>query len=171
MFPGSSRLLTIAVVLSLVMPATAGAAPVSRAATGNVALLSPLTVLKRTDLEFGTLAVTGSGTAVINPVTGARTATGSVVPVGGSAHAATFIATGNRNSVVNIRLPKNPITVTRAGGTQTMTVSNWTLDGNTNRRVPPSQTVEFAIGATLDVGANQTPGVYAGTFGVTVQYP
>jgi len=73
--------------------------------------------------------------------------------------------------VVNIRLPKNPITVKRVGGTQTMTVSNWTLDGNSNRKVPLSQTIDFAVGATLTVGANQAPGVYTGTFSVTVQYP
>jgi hypothetical protein len=52
-----------------------------------------------------------------------------------------------------------------------MTVSNWTLDGNTNRKVSPSQTGDFAVGATLTVGANQTPGLYTGTFSVTVQYP
>ena len=171
MFSRSLRLLPIAVVPLLASPATVAAAAVSKAASANAALLSPLTVLKKADLDFGKLAVTTAGTAVINPLTGARTATGGVVPAGTNAHAASFIATGNRNSVVNIRLPKNPITVTRAGGTQTMTVSNWTLDGNNNRRVPPSQTVEFAIGATLTVGANQTPGVYTGTFNVTVQYP
>lgn len=171
MFPGLSRHLPIAAALSLVAPAAASAAPVSKSAAGSVALLSPLSVLKRTDLDFGTLVVTGAGTAVLDPVTGARTATGGVVPAGTAAHAATFTGTGNRNSVVNIRLPKAPITVTRVGGTQTMTVSNWTLDGNTNRKVPPSQTFNFAVGATLNVGANQTPGTYTGTFAVTIQYP
>jgi hypothetical protein len=170
MSSGLSRLLPIAGLLSLVAPA-ASAAAVSKVATGNVALLSPLTVLKRTDLDFGTLVVTGAGTAVVDPVSGTRTATGGVVPAGTAAHPATFTATGNRNSVVNIRLPKGAITVTRVGGTQTMTVSNWTLDGNTNRKVPTTQTIDFAIGATLNVGANQTPGVYSGTFSVTVQYP
>jgi len=171
MFPGLSRSLSTAAVLSLAAPAAVSAAPVAKPATGSVALLSPLTVLKWADLDFGALVVTAAGTAVIDPLTGARTATGGVVPAGTNAHAAKFIATGNRNSVVNIRLPKNPITVKRVGGTQTMTVSNWTLDGNTNRKVSPSQTVDFAVGATLTVGANQTPGLYTGTFSVTVQYP
>ena len=167
----ASLFLPIAIALSLVLPAAVAAAPVSKTATGSVALLSPLTVLKKTDLDFGTLVVTGAGTAVIDPLTGAPTATGGVVPVGTKAHAATFAATGNRNSVVNIRLPKGAITVKRIGGTQTMAVSSWTIDGNTNRKVPPSETVDFAIGATLTVGANQVPGVYTGTFSVTVQYP
>ena len=171
MFPGLSRSLSTAAVLSLAAPAAVSAAPVAKPATGSVALLSPLTVLKWADLDFGTLVVTAAGTAVIDPLTGARTATGGVVPAGTNAHAAKFIATGNRNSVVNIRLPKNPITVKRVGGMQTMTVSNWTLDGNTNRKVSPSQTGDFAVGATLTVGANQTPGLYTGTFSVTVQYP
>src|SRR5690349_5758482 len=155
MFPALSRSLSTAALLSLVAPAAVSAAPASKSANGTAALLSPLTVLKRSDLDFGTLVVTGAGTAVIDPMTGARTATGGVAPAGTAAHPATFIATGNRNSVVNIRLPKGSITVTRVGGTQTMTVSNWTLDGNTNRKVPPTQTIDFAIGATLNVGANQ----------------
>jgi hypothetical protein len=68
-------------------------------------------------------------------------------------------------------LPSKPTTVTRVGGTETMTVSNWTLDGKSNRKVPPSQTFDFAVGATLTVGANQAQGTYVGTFDVTIQYP
>ena len=169
MFAGLSRLFPIALLLSLASGVSA--APAAKRANGTVTLLGPLTVLKRGDLDFGTLAVAGAGTAVIDPVTGARTATGGILPSGTAFHPATFTGTGNRNSVVNIRVPKNPITVKRVGGTETMTVSKWTLDGNTNRRVPASQTFDFAIGATLTVAANQAPGTYVGTFNVTVQYP
>ena len=169
MSAGAIRLMSIALLLG--SPAAAAGAPVSKSATGTVTLLSPLSVLNRGGLDFGTLAVTGAGTAVINPVSGARTATGGVVAAGSRFHAATFTLTGNRNSIVNIRLPKNPITVQRVGGTETMTVSNWTLDGNSNRKVPVTQTLDFAVGATLTVGANQAKGSYVGTFDVTVQYP
>ncbi len=169
MFAGFSRLSLIAVLLPLA--AGASAAPVTKSSNGTVTLLGPLTILKRGDLDFGTLAVTTGGTAVIDPLSGARTATGGVIPAGTSFHPATFTGTGNRNSVVNIRLPNKPTIVTRAGGTETMSVSNWTLDGKTNRKVPLSQTFDFAVGATLTVGANQAPGTYVGTFDVTIQYP
>ena len=169
MFAGLSRLALIAVLLPVA--ATASAAPVTKSSNGTVTLLGPLTILKRGDLNFGTLAVTTAGTAVIDPVSGARSATGGVTSAGSGFHPATFTGTGNRNSVVNIRLPNKPTTVTRVGGTETMTVSSWTLDGKSNRKVPPSQTFDFAVGATLTVGANQVPGTYVGTFDVTIQYP
>jgi hypothetical protein len=165
----SRPLLGLIVALSAVPPAFA--APVQQNAPAEAAVLSPLSVIKRADLAFGTLVVTGAGTAVVDPVSGARTATGGVVPAGNAAHAATFTATGSRNAVALIRLPKNPATVTRVGGTETMTVSNWTLDGNTNRRVPIDQTFDFSVGATVNVAAAQAEGTYTGTFTVTVQYP
>ena len=91
--------------------------------------------------------------------------------LGTSAHVATFLATGSKNSVVHIRIPTSPITLTRVGGGGTMTVSNWTLDGSANRKVPLSSTFSFAVGATLNVAAAQPEGDYTGTFNVTVQYP
>ena len=169
MSAGLSRLSLAAMLIALSAPAPA--APATKSSNGTVTLLGPLTVLKRGDLDFGTLAVTTAGTAVIDPVSGARTGTGGVIPAGTGFHPATFTGTGNRNSVVNIRLPNKPTTVTRVGGTETMTVSNWTLDGKSNRKVPPSQTFDFAVGATLTVGANQAQGTYVGTFDVTIQYP
>lgn len=136
-----------------------------------MALLSPLSVLKNADLSFGDLVVSGAGTAVIDPVAGSLATTGGVTKSGISAHAALFTATGSKNSIVHIRIPTTPITVTRAGGTETMTVSNWTLDGPVNRRVPSSDVFTFAVGATLNVAAIQAVGTYSGTFQVTVQYP
>jgi hypothetical protein len=52
-----------------------------------------------------------------------------------------------------------------------MTVSNWTLDGQTNRKVGANEAFEFGVGAELAVAANQMDGVYTGTFDVTVHYP
>jgi hypothetical protein len=169
MSAGILRLSLMAALLPIT--AAAAAAPGTASSNGTVTVLGPLTLLKRGDLDFGTLAVTTAGTAVIDPLSGGRSATGGVIPAGSGFHPATFTGTGNRNSVVNIRLPNKPTTVTRAGGTETMTVSNWTLDGKSNRKVPPSQTFDFAVGATLMVGANQAPGTYVGTFDVTIQYP
>jgi hypothetical protein len=163
--------LSVLAMLALLVPVMASAAPATSVATGRAALLSPLSVIKNTDLDFGTLVVTGAGTAVIDPVSGSLSTTGGVTKAGTVAHPATFIATGSKNAVALVRLPKNPITLTRVGGTETMTVSNWTLDGNTNRRIPITDTFTFAVGATADVAAGQADGTYVGTFTVTVQYP
>jgi hypothetical protein len=72
---------------------------------------------------------------------------------------------------VNIKLPASAITLNRVGGGGTMTVSNWTLDGKPNRKVPLNNAFNFSVGATLNVGAGQADGIYTGTFAVTVQYP
>ena len=168
---GLSRLRVLAVVATLLVPAAGFAAPVTKGTPAVAAILSPLSVIKRADLDFGTLVVSGAGTAVIDPVSGSEAVTGPIVTSGTAAHAAKFTATGSRNAVALIRLPKNPINVTRVGGTETMTVSNWTQDGTNNRRIPVTDTFDFSVGATLNVGAAQAEGTYVGTFTVTVQYP
>ena len=163
----------VAASLPLFLSAAAVAAPVpaARNAAGTASVLRPLTILKQSDMDFGELVVRGAGTAVIDPVSGGLSTTGLVTPVGPPAKAAVFTATGSRTSNVHIRIPQNPITLTRVGGTQTMTVSTWTLDGNSNRKIPLTSAFNFAVGATLTVAAGQVDGTYLGTFDVTVQYP
>ena len=73
--------------------------------------------------------------------------------------------------MVIIRLPRDPITLTRVGGTETMTVSNWTMSGNARRTVAAQEPFSFKVGGTLAVNAGQVEGVYLGTFEVDVQYP
>lgn len=173
MVPGLPRLRFIAALLPLMMSTAGSAAPVpaTRNAGGKATVLKSLSVLKNADLDFSDLVVTAAGTAVIDPAAGSLTTTGGVNRMGSAAHAAAFTGTGSKNSVVLIRLPKNPIALTRVGGTETMSVSGWTLDGSTNRRIPPGNAFIFAVGATLNVAAGQMDGTYTGTFDVTVQYP
>ena len=85
--------------------------------------------------------------------------------------AATFIGAAGSASVVIIRIPKKPILITRVGGTETMSVSNFTLQGQDKRTLARQESFEFRVGATLNVGAAQLDGTYVGTFDVTVQYP
>lgn len=170
---GFTRFALLPGALWLQLPAAAAAAPVSATtnASGTATVLRPLTVVKQADLDFGPIIVAGAGTAVIDAATGNMTTTGPLTRVGTSAHRALFTTTGSRNSVVIIRIPQQPVTLTRVGGTETMTVSNWTLDGPINRRFPINQTFDFAVGGRLNVAAGQADGTYVGTFTVTVQYP
>jgi Domain of unknown function (DUF4402) len=157
-------------VAVLLIPGAANAAPVAASSPGKASVLKSLSVIKQADLDFGEL-VGGVGTATIDPLTGATTTTGLVSPVGPAGHPATFTATGSRNSVVIIRVPNSAVTLTRVGGGGTMTVSNWTLDGSVNRRIPLNSAFNFSVGGRLNVGAAQAEGAYTGTFTVTVQYP
>ena len=157
--------------LLLAASAAAAAVPASKNDAGKATILKSLSIVGKTTLDFGELVVATAGTAVIDPVSGAVTTTGTITRVGTSAHPATFTATGSKNSVVNIKIPTAAITLTRVGGGGTMTVSNWTLDGKASRKFPLNSAFDFNVGATLNVGTGQPDGDYLGTFTVTVQYP
>ena len=165
------RALRLAAVLLFAMPSTAIAAPARATGSATVDLLSPLTIQKLQDLDFGTVAVTAAGTAVIDPVANSISTAGGLAAAGGTPHAALFRGAASQNSVVNIKLPKQPITLTRVGGTETVTVSNFTLDGPTKRQMAQATTFDIKVGATLTVPAGQIAGQYTGTFDVTAQYP
>lgn len=163
-------LVAAAPLIATPLPAL-GATPVTES-TADAAVLKPLSLLKKKNMDFGTLITTATaGTATIDPVSGAVTTTGGVTAVSSATSAATFIGAGSKNAPYQIRLPNNPITLTRSGGTETMTVGNWTTDGPTNRHVGPNEAFQFGVGARLNVAANQAPGTYVGTFNVTVHYP
>jgi hypothetical protein len=97
--------------------------------------------------------------------------TGGVLAMTSTRHAALFAGAASGGAVVNIKLPRNPITLTRIGGTETMTLSNFTLDGPAKRVMAKSGSFQFRVGGTVTVAANQAEGDYVGTFVVTAQYP
>lgn len=115
--------------------------------------------------------MTTAGTAVMNPNTEVLTTTGGVVSVGGNPYSALFESVSPVKGVVIVRIPNKPITLIRVGGTETMTVSTWTINGSSSRTVNAKEPFEFKVGGTLNVNANQVEGLYIGTFTVDVQYP
>ena len=84
---------------------------------------------------------------------------------------ATFLGAARSSAVVNIRVPNQPLTIRRVGGTETMIVRDWTLQGADKRTLARLEAFEFNVGATLVVGANQVEGLYTGTFDIIIQYP
>ena len=164
--------LALSAGLMLVAATPAAAVAPTGNATSSAAILHPVNVIKKADLEFGYVGVgTGAGTVVINPDTDIVTTTGGALLLGGTPHSALFTGAAGTSSVVNIKIPKQPITLTRIGGTETMSVSKFTLQGLDKRFVAKQVAFDFRVGATLSVGANQVEGTYTGTFDVTVQYP
>jgi hypothetical protein len=143
----------------------------TRNASAKVVITPGIQLRKQRDLNFASLAVTAAGTAVINPDTDVMTTTGGVTYAGGLAYAAQFEAVSPVKSVVLIRVPRNSILVTRVGGTETMTISNWLISGGGRRTVAAQEAYTFRIGGTLTVNTNQAAGLYLGTFDVEIQYP
>ena len=168
----SPRLLPLFVLLA---PAAAQAAPPqlfspNKNSTSTARVILPAQITKLFDMDFGLVTVTAAGTATVDSTTDAVTTSGGVLFAGGLPHAAQFQAVSPSKTVVHIRLPKKAATLTRVGGTETMTVDTWNLNGIDTRNVVAHETFEFKVGGVLHVGANQVEGTYAGTFDVTIDY-
>ena len=120
------------------------------------------------NLDFGSF-VSGSGGTVTVGTTGARSRTGTVVLLnahpGGQA-AFTASRNGNKNPIIaSITLPPSA-TIRHANGVNSMTLNNFVSSPVHGATTPNPVTV--SVGATLTVGQNQAPGLYTGTFSVTV---
>ena len=167
-----ATLLRLCALLALSCPAAASGAPVaaSIAAKGKAQILLPSSFVKLMDMDFGMLTVTTAGTAILDSNSGNVTTTGGVTLVGGRPHAAGFDAVSPSKTIVKVSLPNRPVTLTRVGGTETMTVDTWTINGATTRNVVAHQEFQFQVGATLHVNANQVEGAYLGSFDVTINY-
>jgi hypothetical protein len=169
------RRLFLPALVAMGMPlfsAAAVGAPVGAAQppTGKAIILLPTTVTRIDDLDFGKLSVTAAGTAILNSTSDAVTTTGGVLLQGGTPHAARFIATSPSKNVVKIQLPNKATTLIRVGGTETMILDAWNINGALTRNVVAREEFEFKVGGTLHIAANQAEGVYTGTFDVTVNY-
>ena len=161
----------LAALFACANPAAAQTVTPDQDATGRAIVLRALSLLKVEDMDFGWLTVTSAGTAILNPNTGAVSTTGGVTAVGGEPKPAWFVGAASRNTPIKIRIPNKPITLTRVGGTETMSLSAWALDGPADRKTGPDRAFHFKLGGTLTVAANQADGLYTGEFTVEVQYP
>jgi len=134
----------------------------------RVSSILPITLNKGTDLRFGELFTGPSpGTCIVTPL-GARSSTGGV-GLGGSfsAGAASFTVGGDPLAAFSVTLP-GPTTMTSGG--DGMTVDAFTSDPSGAGQLDALGNQTLTIGATLNVGANQAPGDYSGSFSVTVAY-
>lgn len=136
-------------------------------------IVKAISIDKVKDLQFGKIIAAPTAGQVAIQTNGSRTiAAGNVVLFNqGSDHqAASFKTMGTPGAGYSLVLPADgSVSLTRTGGTETMTIegfvhsANGTLDASTGEET-------FNVGATLNVGANQAPGEYAGTFTVTAAY-
>jgi spore coat protein U-like protein len=192
-FPYRSRALRLAgCAFGAALACAVAAAPASAkevatgSGTSSAVVVEPLSLIKVQDLSFGKIVPRPTaGTVTVNADTGACAITGVIMQVG-TCRTAQFTGMGRRNMTVRFALP-NTVTLTSPGGAtmiaDTLTIGsapdvtylggNGNGNGNGNRRYrinPPSGIFTFRVGARLNVGANQAPGIYTGTFNVTVQY-
>ncbi len=166
-----------AALAALVLHSAAHAANAS--GNGTAKTISPLSIARTADLDFGILIPTATGgTVAIDAQTSARTASG-VIPAGGSVSAGQFIGAATPAAVVTFTLAPSPsMTLNRIGGGASMTVNQLRLsrDGGTSQPFGPNHTMNasgavlLGVGGRLNVGPNQMEGVYEAIFTLTMDY-
>jgi hypothetical protein len=149
----------------------AAAATPATQADGKALILIPLTLTKIQDLDFGSAIPSAvSGVVTINASTSARTFAGGVTPVPSDAgFRAYFGGAGSPNQQVIMTM--NPPAQLDDGVGDSITVLGLTFDGSAIRTIDPVTRAFFVgVGGTIQIAANQAPGVYTATFDVTANY-
>lgn len=164
-------------------PAHAASPPVS--VPVQVEIVDPLSISKISDMDFGNVVpTTNAGTVVMTPTAAATcTASGGIIQ-SGTCQAAEFQGRGLFLQTFRIRLPpQRRMTLTGPGAD--MLVDNMTTGisgslvlisispGNGFTRyliLDLDGQFRYYIAGRLNVGANQVPGSYSGTFTIMVDY-
>lgn len=149
--------------------ATSANAAATATATATAEVLNSLTLTADTNLEFGQIAANTGGTVTVN-ADSSVSSTGALVSTGTRAPAS-FTVTGSQSAMVIVTLPSSAATLTRSGGTETMSLDGFNT--NPNGAFQLDQTTgqgTFQVGGTLHVASSQVPGAYSGTFDVSVEY-
>jgi len=138
-------------------------------ATASAQIIQPLVITKVTDLAFGNIASgTAAGTVVIDTESN-RMGDGGItlITAGSVSNAANFSITGYAEATFTIELPTS-IVIASSGNE--MTVDNFVSSLGETSTLDELGAADLYVGATLNVEANQAPGLYEGTFDVTVAY-
>jgi hypothetical protein len=161
-----NKLFAGALVLASFAAATAAnAQSVDGGAGANI--VAPLEISSVTDLYFGTIAAstTASDTVVVL-ADGSRQCGPALTCLTEDHTAAAFAVTGAADATYTITLPRE-IKIVNDNGTE-MRVSDFNGSKTGGQLLSGKDT--FTVGGTLDVGARQEAGKYAGSFTVAVEY-
>jgi len=166
-------IMPLAIAVAVLGFASGASAQETATATATATIVTPISITKTVDMNFGNVAVqsTTGGTVVISTA-GVRSATGGVTlpATGGTVSAASFTINGQGTYTYAITLPSSDVSLSD-GASHTMTVNTFTSNpSGTGQLTAGTQTLK--VGATLNVAAAQAAGVYvSGTpFSVTVNY-
>ena len=138
-------------------------------ATATVAadVVAPIAISATTALSFGSIQpFSTSGTLTVS-TSGATTPINVTEMAGGTVSEGVFTVTGEGGAAFSITLPSS---TTLSSGANSMTVNNFQHDAGTTPTLAGGGSRDVSIGATLNVGPDQSNGTYTGTYNVTVNY-
>ena len=165
----SVSLAAVAATLVAATPAVAQQATATATAKGVV--LQSLTLVRTSDLDFGTVApdVNNPGTVTVDADSGARSTGGAVVALPGTFSRASFDGNGTAGNLVQLTLGQPAGGVISSGSNTVGAVLN--LDsGGTSRTIPAGGTFTVYVGGVFSIAANQPSGLYSATFDLTADY-
>jgi hypothetical protein len=140
-------------------------------ATANATIVTPISISKVADLNFGSIVKSGAGgTVTINPDGSVSTSGVSMFAGAGAVAtaAAEFTISGESGYLYTISLPADDAVVLNDGSSHSMTVKSFS---NNASGTFGATSETYQVGATLTVGANQAAGTYiSDPFSVTVTY-
>jgi len=159
-------LISAGALAALALSTPAFAAPSNQAsANATVNIVSPLTLTKNTDLNFGTIVGPFAGQIVHVDTTGARNCAG--LTCSGTVSAASFSLTGTANQAVVLTIPSSVTLNGSVSGTLNVDLSG---DLPANPTLSGTGTAAFSIGGKLTIPNGTVDGVYSNTFNVTANY-
>jgi len=130
-------------------------------AVTNAKVITPITISKTVDMNFGNLVSTLLGGAIVLPTSGARTGDATILAgPDGSPTAASFTVGGEGTYTYGITLPDASFDVSNSDTTPaTMAVGTFvSLPDTTGALTAGTQTL--LVGATITLGATQASGLY-----------
>jgi spore coat protein U-like protein len=172
------RRLQIALVSAFALAAAAiggnAAAANTDTATATTTVVTPINILKVSNLAFGNIAPGATIGTVKVDTNGTRSVTGGVAAAGGTPTAAKFDVTGQAGLAYGITY-SSAVTLTGPGTAMALTqISDLVGTGGASTLVASGTLTAGAqslyIGGTLDVAANQTAGAYTANITATVNY-
>jgi hypothetical protein len=165
--------LLLATVLLFVLAGASHAQAIA-AATSTATIVSPISISKTADMNFGNLAVSASAGGIVTleaSASATRSLSGSGVTfpvVSGTVTAARFTIAGTPNYTFDITLPGGAVL---ENSVNSMFANNFTASTGAGLLDASGIQVVY-VGANLSVAASQAPGVYITTtpFVVAVNY-
>ncbi len=142
----------------------------TRALEVYVTIQMPISITKLSDLSFGKIIspAAGSGAGSVTVSQNGQISYSGVETLPGTVSAASFRVDGQPGSAFSVTMPDS-VLLTRQGGTETITVQNFTPGSGTIYNLGTGS-MTFGNGATLIIPANTKSGHYSGTYSVTVSY-
>ena len=153
-----------------IVSANSSFAQATTSASASATIITPITIVKTVDMNFGNVAVSASlaGTVVMDPA-GVRTTGGgggvTLPATAGTVAAASFTVSGQASYTYAITLPT---TCTISSSGNTMIVNGFISNPATTGALSAGGVQTLTVGATLNVSAAQASGVYTNATGVPV---